>query len=82
MTVRKFVAELVGTALLVIVGVGVATLSFGFKLTSYSTARTVVRVGMLKVVGRSSVRLARPNALLLAECSACRHIAKARISIG
>ena len=32
MTVRKFVAELVGTALLVIVGVGVATLSFGFKL--------------------------------------------------
>lgn len=30
--VRKFVAELAGTAVLVIIGVGVATLSFGFKL--------------------------------------------------
>ena len=33
---RKFVAEALGTALLVFVGVGVATLSFGFKLTGTS----------------------------------------------
>jgi aquaporin Z len=42
MTVRKFVAELVGTMLLVIVGVGVATLSFGFKLTGSSTSAGIV----------------------------------------
>lgn len=38
---RKLVAEAVGTMLLVIFGVGVATLSFGFKLTGASVAAGV-----------------------------------------
>jgi aquaporin Z len=46
MTTRKFVAELVGTALLVIVGVGVATLSFGFKLFGSSTSAGVVTTAL------------------------------------
>jgi len=36
--VRKLVAEFLGTALLVIFAVGVATLSFGYKLTGTSTS--------------------------------------------
>lgn len=39
---RKLVAEAVGTALLVFLAVGVATLSFGFKLTGSSTSAGVV----------------------------------------
>jgi aquaporin Z len=39
---RKLVAEAVGTALLVFLAVGVATLSFGFKLTGQSTSAGVV----------------------------------------
>src|SRR5436305_9806361 len=46
MTHRKFVAEALGTALLVIVGVGVATLSFGFKLTGSSTSAGVVATAL------------------------------------
>src|SRR5438477_182792 len=46
MTARKFVAELIGTALLVIVGVGVATLSFGFKLAGGSTSAGVVTTAL------------------------------------
>lgn len=46
MNARKFVAELVGTALLVIVGVGVATLSFGFKLFGSSTSAGVVTTAL------------------------------------
>src|SRR5437764_607626 len=38
MTHRKLVAEALGTALLVFVGVGVATLSFGFKLAGSSVS--------------------------------------------
>jgi aquaporin Z len=43
---RKFVAEALGTALLVIVGVGVATLSFGFKLAGTSTSAGVVATAL------------------------------------
>ena len=39
---RKLVAEALGTALLVFVGVGVATLSFGFKFAGASTSAGVV----------------------------------------
>ena len=39
---RKLVAEALGTALLVFLGVGVATLSFGFKLTGLSISAGVV----------------------------------------
>lgn len=43
---RKFVAEALGTALLVIVAVGVATLSFGFKLTGSSTSAGVIATAL------------------------------------
>jgi aquaporin Z len=43
---RNLVAEALGTALLVIVGVGVATLSFGFKLTGSSTSAGVVTTAL------------------------------------
>ncbi len=43
---RKLVAEAVGTALLVIIAVGVATLSFGFKLTGSSTSAGVVSTAL------------------------------------
>jgi aquaporin Z len=46
MTHRKFVAEALGTAVLVFVGVGVATLSFGFKLTGSSTSAGVVATAL------------------------------------
>ena len=46
MNARKFVAELVGTALLVIIGVGVATLSFGFKATGTSISAGVVATAL------------------------------------
>ena len=46
MTHRKFVAEALGTAVLVIIGVGVATLSFGFKLTGLSTSAGVVATAL------------------------------------
>ena len=39
---RKLAAEAIGTALLVFLAVGVATLSFGFKLTGQSTSAGVV----------------------------------------
>lgn len=39
---RKLVAEALGTALLVFLAVGVATLSFGFKLAGHSTSAGVV----------------------------------------
>ena len=42
MDIRKLVAEALGTALLVIFAVGVATEAFGFKLTGDSTAAGVV----------------------------------------
>ncbi len=43
---RKLVAELLGTALLVFIGVGVATLSFGFKLDGGSTAAGVLATAL------------------------------------
>ena len=43
---RKLVAEALGTALLVFVGVGVATLSFGFKLTGQSVSAGVVTTAL------------------------------------
>jgi aquaporin Z len=46
MLARKFVAELLGTALLVFIGVGVATLSFGFKLDGGSTAAGVLATAL------------------------------------
>ena len=46
MTHRKFAAEAVGTAVLVIIGVGVATLSFGFKLAGVSTSAGVVATAL------------------------------------
>lgn len=44
--VRKFAAELLGTALLVFFGVGVATLMFGFALDGRSTAAGVVATAL------------------------------------
>ena len=46
MTHRKFAAEALGTALLVIVGVGVATLSFGFRLAGLSISAGVVATAL------------------------------------
>lgn len=46
MTGRKFVAEMLGTALLVFVGVGVATESFGFKLAGGSISAGVVTTAL------------------------------------
>ncbi len=46
MTLRKLVAEALGTALLVIVGVGVATLSFGFHLEGASTSAGIVATAL------------------------------------
>ena len=46
MTLRKFSAELLGTALLVIVGVGTATISFGFKMAGGSTSAGVVATAL------------------------------------
>ncbi|MDQ6783963.1 MAG: aquaporin [Actinomycetota bacterium] len=43
---RKLVAEALGTALLVIVAVGVATMSFGFKLTGSSASAGVVTTAL------------------------------------
>jgi aquaporin Z len=43
---RKLVAEALGTALLVFVGVGVATLSFGFKAAGLSTSAGIVATAM------------------------------------
>jgi aquaporin Z len=43
---RKLVAEALGTAVLVIVGVGVATLSFGFRLTGLSISAGVVATAL------------------------------------
>ena len=43
---RKLVAEALGTAVLVLVGVGVATLSFGFKLSGGSTSAGVVATAL------------------------------------
>lgn len=43
---RKLVAEALGTALLVLIGVGVATLSFGFKLTGGSMSAGVVTTAL------------------------------------
>lgn len=46
MTHRKFAAEAIGTAVLVIVGVGVATLSFGFGVTGRSVSAGVVATAL------------------------------------
>jgi aquaporin Z len=46
MTHRKFVAEALGTAVLVIVGVGAATLSFGFRLTGLSISAGVAATAL------------------------------------
>jgi aquaporin Z len=46
MSARKLAAELLGTALLVFFGVGVATLSFGFKLDGASTSAGVVATAL------------------------------------
>jgi aquaporin Z len=43
---RKFFSELLGTVVLVIVGVGVATLSFGFKLYGTSDSAGVVATAL------------------------------------
>jgi aquaporin Z len=44
--IRKFFAELLGTALLVFFAVGTATLSFGFKFAGGSTAAGVITTAM------------------------------------
>jgi aquaporin Z len=46
MTHRKLVAEALGTAVLVIVGVGVATLSFGFHLAGTSISAGVIATAL------------------------------------
>ncbi len=46
MTHRKLAAEALGTALLVFVAVGVATLSFGFKVTGQSASAGVVTTAL------------------------------------
>jgi len=46
MQMRRYVAEALGTACLVFFGVGVATLSFGFKLTGSSTSAGVVTTAL------------------------------------
>ncbi len=46
MTHRKLAAEALGTALLVIIGVGVATLSFGFRLTGLSVSAGIVATAL------------------------------------
>jgi aquaporin Z len=46
MQIRKLIAEALGTAVLVFVGVGVATLSFGFKLAGTSTSAGVVATAL------------------------------------
>lgn len=46
MQMRKLAAEALGTALLVIFAVGVATLTFGFKLTGSSTSAGVVTTAL------------------------------------
>jgi aquaporin Z len=46
MQIRKLVAEALGTAVLVFVGVGVATLSFGFRLAGASTSAGVVATAL------------------------------------
>jgi aquaporin Z len=46
MQIRKLIAEALGTAVLVFVGVGVATLSFGFKLAGASTSAGVVATAL------------------------------------
>jgi len=46
MSSRKLAAELLGTALLVFFGAGVATLAFGFKLDGGSTAAGVVMTAL------------------------------------
>ena len=59
MTHRKLVAEALGTALLVFVGVGVATLSFGFKLAGSSVSAGVVATALafgFVASGRMSLR--------------------------
>lgn len=45
-TTRKLIAEALGTACLVFFAVGVATLSFGYKLTGQSTAAGVVATAL------------------------------------
>ena len=44
--IRKLSAEAVGTAMLVFFGVGVATLSFGFRLTGSSISAGVVATAL------------------------------------
>jgi aquaporin Z len=46
MDVRKLTAEFLGTMLLVIVGVGVATLSFGFNLTGVTRSAGIVATAL------------------------------------
>lgn len=46
MQLRKLVAEALGTAFLVLIGVGVATLTFGFDLTGSSTSAGVVATAL------------------------------------
>jgi aquaporin Z len=43
---RKLVSDALGTALLVLIAVGVATLSFGFKLTGASTSAGVLATAL------------------------------------
>ncbi len=46
MQARKLLAEALGTALLVLIAVGVATLTFGFKLTGTSVSAGVVTTAL------------------------------------
>ncbi len=46
MNARSLLAEVLGTALLVFLGVGTATLSFGFKITGTSTSAGVVATAL------------------------------------
>jgi aquaporin Z len=62
MLIRKLAAELLGTAVLVFIAVGTATLAFGFQLQGGSTAAGVVMtslafglvlVALVYAIGRS-----------------------------
>ena len=46
MDIRKLVAEALGTACLVFIGVGVATVSFGFAVTASSPSAGVVATAL------------------------------------
>jgi aquaporin Z len=59
MLIRKLAAELLGTALLVFLAVGTATLAFGFQLHGGSFAAGVVMTALAFVLGSRAWRPGR-----------------------